>query len=197
MTAPSITTMVDAADVSVTMDQRLDAIRALAECFGGRPIPYPRWKAHKLRITAELERRAAAEGKSEDEILTGETESAIALVAPSALAAGSQAFAAAYKRELRAGAANELLEALIGDSRHDFEALGDKRHDLDVDPAETAHAERLIERLPEIAGLTEREAGALLDSLSNGDLKPADRMAVSRGRKKIRAALPTGNNFSQ
>lgn len=195
MTAPSITTMVDAADVAVTMDQRLEAIRQLVESLGGRPIPYPRWMALKHRIAAALAERAAAEGKSQDAILTSETECAITLAAPTALVAGVQAFAGAYIRELRAQVANELLNALIGDSRHDFEQLADERQDLDIDPQEAAHAERLIERLPEIAALTEREAEALLDSISNPNLESADRMAASRGRKKIREALPLGNIF--
>jgi len=196
MTVLSLTTMVDAADPKVTMDQRLEAIHRLVQSIGGRPVPFPRWVALKHRIAQALADRAASEGKTQDAVLACEIEAAVTLAAPAASAAAARAFTAEYIRELRARTADEFLESLLGDWRHDFEELGDERPDLNVDPEKAADAERLVERLPEIADLTEREAEALLDSVSNANLEPADRLAASRARKKIRATVPSENFFS-
>ena len=71
--------MLDAADTSAAVDVRLAAFRTLLDSVCARPIPAPRWRALKNRMTHELANRAAAEGRSPSDILGLEIESAIAL----------------------------------------------------------------------------------------------------------------------
>ncbi len=188
--ADALTPLLDAADVTASTDARMAAIQSLLESTCARPIPAPRWHALAAQITGELAQRARIEGRRPADIFATEVEAAIALAAPEALSAAARAFAEAYEVELRRRVANLVLDALLGEWRHDSEAL-----DLDAevsadDPLNAAHFDHLLHRLPDLAALTAAEQAALAGALNGNDPNGAHRASLHRARRKARNAVP-------
>ena len=184
----SVDLMLNAADTDAAPDVRLEGIRGLLEEACSRPIPTPRWAVLKASIGAELARRAEVEGRSAQSVFESEIETAIALAAPRAKALAAATFAKVFADELRRLVGDLVLDALLSDWRHvtaSVDALADMEAP-DADPADAAHAERLLARVAALADLTAAELDAVHAKAAGEICTPAQRKALQRARARLR-----------
>jgi len=204
MTLPPGPALVDAGDPGTEPARRFEALRALVDHVGGRPIPAPRWKVYERQIVRVLRERAAEYKCTPAEALQLEIDSAVVIASSDALEAATVAFNEVYVPAFRAGVARLVLESLVPDARHadqlesltdpdDEEIPGDQYGDDDADVESLVAAIDLADKLVERGRLTPAETDAIRRELLDDDVRSlAERVALSKARAKLRKAFADG-----